>query len=154
MTPSQELFVCHSNVSNLRLWVKLVGNRWAGKMGWDPGTFSHLWIESCNGCFVTSLAHVCLRSLFPHFSLLFWRISGCVITVNFVLCVSQSHGSWTYYPLSAAFGGRLKVSKGQFLSFMNILAGWLTGHSLQLSATEYQEICSRKPWTCHYNNNS
>lgn len=64
-------------VSSLR-HCKADGFWWAGKMGWDPGTSSPFWIESCNGYFVTSLAHVCLTSLFPHFSLLFLK--------NFWLC--------------------------------------------------------------------
>lgn len=44
--------------------------------------------------------------------------------------------------------------RGSSWGLMKVVAGWLKGHTLQLSATEYQEICSRKPWTCHYNNKS
>lgn len=38
---------------------------WAGEMCWYSVTFSPSWIEASNGYFVTTLAPICLKSLFP-----------------------------------------------------------------------------------------
>lgn len=111
-------------VSSLR-HCKADGFWWAGKMGWDPGTSSPFWIESCNGYFVTSLAHVCLTSLFPHFSLLFLKNFWLCNHSEFcIVCFTVPWELKLLATFCCCIWWRLRVSKGQFLSFYEY-SGWV-----------------------------